>query len=222
MIPPDPLADLLARSLADASAVLFPVSCAGCDEPDVALCDACRGALAPTVTRDRLASGLAVWSGLAFQGVAARVIRALKEEGRTGLARPLAVPLRGALIEAAATVGAIDALVPVPTSRAAYRRRGFRVPELVARRTGVRTERLLAPARRTADQRGLGIEARRANVSGSMRARDIGARRVLVLDDVVTTGATLDEAARALRTAGADVVGGVCVARTPRHARVTS
>jgi len=222
VIRPDSLTDILVRSLTDAFALLFPVGCAGCDEPDIALCDACRGALAPAVTRDRLASGLAVWSGLPFEGVAARVIRALKQDGRTGLARSLAVPLRAAVVEALASVGAIDVVVPVPTSRAAYRRRGYRVVELLARRAGVRTERLLVPARRTVDQRGLGVDARRANVRGSMRARDTGGRRVLVLDDVVTSGATLDEAARALRATGAHVVGGVCVARTPRHARATS
>nr|WP_246301413.1 phosphoribosyltransferase family protein [Microbacterium immunditiarum] len=202
--------------------MLLPVDCAGCDEPDIALCEACRDALAPAATCDRLASGLPVWSGLPFEGVAARVIRALKQDGRTGLARPLSMPLRAALAAATTSVGGVDAIVPVPTSRAAYRRRGFRVVELVARRAGVRTERLLLPARRVADQRGLGVEARRANVSGSMRARGTGARRVLVVDDVVTTGATLDEAARALRAAGADVAGGVCVARTPRHARASS
>ncbi len=218
----DALADVVARSFADAFALLFPVDGAGCGEPDVALCDACRDALAPAVRCDRLASGLPVWSGLPFQGVAARVIRALKQDGRTALARPLATPLRVAVAEATASVGGVDAIVPVPTSKAAFRRRGFRVVELVARRAGVGTERLLLPARRVADQRGLGLDARRANVTGSMRARDMTARRVLVLDDVVTTGATLDEAARALRAAGAEVVGGVCVARTPRHARATS
>lgn len=222
MTPSDALADVVVRSFADAFALLFPVDCAGCGEPDVALCDACRGVLAPAVTCDRLASGFPVWSGLPFEGVPARVIRALKQDGRTGLARPLSMPLRAALAAATTSVGGVDAIVAVPTSRAAYRRRGFRVVELVARRAGVRTERVLLPARRVADQRGLGIEARRANVTGSMRARDMTARRVLVVDDVVTTGATLDEAARALRAAGAEVVGGVCVARTPRHARASS
>ena len=75
------------RALADALTLLFPVDCAGCDEPDVALCDACRLALTPVPTRRLLPSGLAVWSGLTFEGTAARVIRSLKEDGRTGLAR---------------------------------------------------------------------------------------------------------------------------------------
>jgi predicted amidophosphoribosyltransferase len=108
-------------------------------------------------------------------------------------------------------------IVPIPTSRAAFRRRGYRVVELVAARAGLRVERLLIHTRRTADQRGLDHASRRHNVAGSLRSRDAAGLRVLVLDDVVTTGATLAEAARALRAAGAEVVGGVTIAATPRR-----
>ncbi len=76
---------------------------------------------------------------------------------------------------------------------------------------------LLVPTRQTGDQRGLDQRQRRRNVSGSLRARDAAGRRVIILDDVVTTGATLGEAARALRAAGAIVVGAVTIAATPRR-----
>ena len=112
--------------------------------------------------------------------------------------------------------------MPIPTSRAAMRRRGFRVPELVARRAALAPRSLLAPTRRTADQRGLDRDQRQANVEGSLTARtsapDAGIRRVVIIDDVVTTGATLDEAARALRAAGWDVAGAATIAATPRMA----
>jgi predicted amidophosphoribosyltransferase len=107
--------------------------------------------------------------------------------------------------------------VPIPTSGAAFRRRGYRVVELVAARAGLRVVRLLRHTRRTADQRGLDHARRRDNVAGSLRARDAAGLRVLVLDDVVTTGATLAEAARALRASGAEVVGAVTIAATPRR-----
>lgn len=207
-------------ALADALALLLPVTCAGCAEPDVALCEQCATALRPVVVRRSL-GGVPVWSGLAFEGVPARLLRALKEDGRTGLARALAPALRAAVDAACgsdrATASDSVTIVPIPTSRAAYRRRGYRVVELIAARAGLRGERMLRPARQTADQRRLGREERRLNVAGSLVARPAAGRRVVVVDDVTTTGATLDEAVRALRAAGAYVVGAATVAATPRR-----
>lgn len=209
---------VLRGALAEALALVIPVACAGCDEPDVALCEECGIRLRPQVTRARL--GIEVWSGLAFEGVPARVVRALKEDGRTGLARALAPALQAA-VEAAvtATTWQADAVtvVPIPTSRASYRRRGYRVIELVARRAGLRSERLLVAGRATADQRGLDRTARRRNVAGSLRARGVEGRTVIVIDDVVTTGATLEEAVRALRAGGAEVIGAATIAATARR-----
>lgn len=206
-------AALLRRALGEALAFVLPVDCAGCGEADVSLCERCRTALEPRVVRRDL-DGVPVVSGLQFEGEAARVIRALKEEGRTTLARALAPAM------VAAATGwdlSVVGVVPVPTSRAAMRRRGYRVAELLAVRAGWRPERLLRTARRTADQRALGREDRAANVAGSLRAAGLQGRRILVVDDVVTTGATLREAFRALRDAGAEVVGAVTVAATMRH-----
>lgn len=208
----------LRAACVDALALLLPVACAGCDEPDTVLCEACTLALSPVPVRrtlDAPGGAFALWSALPFDGVTARVVRAIKEDGRTGLVSALAPALEVAL----AAAGAADAfLVPVPTSRASFRRRGFRVPELLIRRAGFRPHRALAHTRRIDDQRGLDRERRRHNVAGSLRASsDAAGRRVVVVDDVVTTGATLAEAVRALRAAGADVVGAVAVAATPRH-----
>lgn len=205
------------EACADALALLLPVSCAGCDEPDVALCERCALALAPDPRRQFIeAPGgvVAVWSGLAFEGVAARVLRAIKEEGRTSLAEALAPALAAALARA----GAGDAvLVPLPTSRRSYRRRGYRVPDLLVRRVGRRPSRLLRYARRTGDQRGLDRDARARNVAQSLVATGGAGLRVVVVDDVVTTGASLSEAVRALRAGGAEVMAAVTVAATPRR-----
>jgi ComF family protein len=215
------LTDSVRDALADALALVHPVECAGCGHPDVTLCAACRVDLIPRVIRRELAPGVTVWSGLTFEGTTARVLRALKGDGRTGLARPLA-PALSAAVDAALRSTAVGTatpvrLVPVPTSRASYRRRGFRVPELLAARAGMATARLLAASRATSDQRGLDHGARRRNMAGAMRVRgESRGARLVVIDDVVTTGATLVEAVRALRHAGADVVGCVTVASTPR------
>lgn len=208
-------------TLAEALALVLPVTCAGCDEPDVSLCESCRQQLLPQISRS--GRDPVIWSGLAFEGVAARVVRALKADGRTGLARDLAPALRAAVDAAAAAApggphaGGPVVLVPIPTSRAAFRRRGYRVVELVARRADLRTARLLTTARAAADQRGLDREARRRNVAHSLRARGSAGVRVVVIDDVVTTGATLEEAVRALRAGGAEVIGAATIAATARR-----
>lgn len=196
-------------------AFLLAADCAGCGLPGELLCDECRSLLAPDPVVRTTPGGLEVHAALTYRGVAARCIRRLKEEGQTMLARPLGSALSGVLQEAVPE-GAL--IVPVPTGAAAFRRRGYRVPELLVRRAGFGVERLLRPARRTSDQRGLGRRERARNVAGSIRSA--GARDpdppVVLIDDVVTTGATLDEAARALREAGVRPIGAVALAATPR------
>lgn len=200
---------------AQALALLLPVACAGCDLQGAALCGPCRVRLSPA-PRSRRLEGLAVWSGLRFEGPCARAVRALKQRGRTDLARALAPALREALRRAVAGADGTVVAVPVPTSRDALRRRGYRVPDLVARRAGVRTTRLLTIVRATGDQRALGRDARARNTAGSMRVlRAAAGLSVVLIDDVVTTGATLREARRALEAAGARVVGAAVVADTP-------
>lgn len=210
-------------ALEEALALVLPVVCAGCDAPDTPLCELCAASLRPVLTHR---TGMVpIWSGLVFDAVPARVMRALKEAGRTGLARPLAPALRAAV--EAAMVGQVAGdppvvVVPLPTSRGAYRRRGYRVVELLARRAGLPFVRALAVSRATADQRGLGRAARAANVALSLYvpARlvvQVKGVRVVVIDDVVTTGATLNDAVRALTDAGAEVIGAATVAGTLRH-----
>ena len=214
---PAPAAQTVREALSAALSLVFPTWCAGCDTPDTPLCAACREALMPHL-RARRTGGLRVWSGLAFEGVAARTLRAAKEDGRTGLLRALAPALAASVAAAlaASTAGPV-ALVPVPTSPGAMRRRGYRVVETIARRADLPFRRLLAAGTGAADQRRLGRAERAQNVAGVMHAQPARGLRVIVLDDVVTTGATLGEAERALTAAGARVLGAATVASTPRR-----
>jgi predicted amidophosphoribosyltransferase len=204
----------LASSFRDALTFWLPVSCAGCGIVDADLCSTCRDALTARPIHRLIGPGMAVTSALVFEGVAARVIRALKEEGRTSLGHALA-PAFDEVLRLAVPDGAL--VTTVPGTRAAFRRRGFRPLDVLLRRAGWRHRRLLRVARATDDQRGLGRRARRENVGGAFVSRPVPGGVVVVVDDVVTTGATLVEAARALRAAGADEVVAVALAHTPRR-----
>ncbi|MBB3156711.1 putative amidophosphoribosyltransferase [Microbacterium proteolyticum] len=204
----------IASALRDALTFWLPLACAGCGDLDVSLCGGCRVQLAPRLSGREREPDLAVVCGLPFEGVAARVIRAFKEEGRTALARDLAPALAAAL---AAFVPPGALITTVPSSRAAFRRRGYRPVEVLVRRAGRRPQRLLRLRRAPADQRGLGDRARRENVRDVFAVRVVLSGPVVVVDDVVTTGATLAEAVRALRAAGATDVRAVALADTPRR-----
>lgn len=206
-------------AFAEVGALAFPVPCVGCGEPPATLCATCRLELQPLVRLRALDAGLRVWSGLPFSGVPARAIRALKSEVRTPLARALAPALGAALDaawDAAVAPGAPGPLlVPIPTSAASWRRRGVRVVELVMRHAHAPDARVLRHARRVADQRTLSRAQRGRNVAESMRCAQLGGASVLLVDDVVTSGATLGEASRAVAAAGGRVLGAVTVASTP-------
>jgi predicted amidophosphoribosyltransferase len=119
-------------------------------------------------------------------------------------------------------------LVPVPSARAAVRARGHdpalrittaAVRRLRARRLPARCLDVLGQTRGVADQAGLTAAERLANLAGALtvvRPAAIRDRRLVIVDDVITTGATLAEAARALRAAGAEVLAVAVVAATTR------
>ncbi len=202
---------------ADALAYLFPVPCAGCGREGRALCAACAPGLAPSPGRTTLPGVGGVASGLPYDGVARVALLALKEAGRAGLATALAVPF--AVAVSSALAAAPDAVcAAVPSSRAARRRRGFEPVRLLAARAGIRLSPLFLPARPHAVQKGLGVVDRARNLDRVfVLARPVTGLRVLLLDDVVTTGSTLAAAASALRAGGADVVGAAVLAATARR-----
>lgn len=201
-------------ALLDALAVLSPVDCAGCGSGDRALCVDCRLALQPSVTPRTLPHGSTVFTALRYEGVVRTTLLALKEGGRTDVARALGASLSAALERVALP----DAeCLAVPASRAARRRRGYDPVALLCRKAGFAPSSVLRSTRATQSQKTLGSVGRAHNLHDSMRARTpLDGRRFILVDDVVTTGATLAEAARAVREAGGEVVGRAALAFTPR------
>lgn len=130
------------------------------------------------------------------------------------------------------TAGESDAawpvlVVPVPSSRASIRQRGhdpmWRLAEAAThelRRGGMAAHcvRALTHRRPVTDQAGLGTAARQANLAGALTAtRPLNGQRIILVDDIITTGATLAEAARALQAVGAQIPATAVIAATPRH-----
>jgi ComF family protein len=155
----------------------------------------------------------AVW----LDDSARRAVHLLKYEGGWRRGESLARVMVG--LDALA--GA-DALVPVPLGAARQRRRGYNQSAAIAHPLGARTglvvrESVLARPRETTTQTRLTPDARRANLAGAFRAgAGVRGRRLVLVDDVFTTGATLAEAGRALLDAGALAVTAVTVARARR------
>jgi len=181
------------------------VSCTECMRPDGPLVHAFDSARARYV----------------FDDTSSRLVKAFKDEGE----RRLASMIAQRMVEAAGEKSiSADLAIPIPATRAALRRRGFDHMALVAeefsRLTGVPQRGCLAKSG-SRDQRTLSREDRLANMAGvfAVESREdatylkVAKPRVLLLDDVFTTGATLDSAAAFLKRAGASHVDVVVLCR---------
>ena len=146
-----------------------------------------------------------------------RLIHRFKFHGDLAVGRWLALRLAAALDGSTGP----DLLVVPPLTAASLRARGFNqaleVAKVVGRACGARVEVAgLAKVRETPPQPALGGRARRDNLRGALRCDlALGGEHVAIVDDVITTGATADAVARALRAAGAGRVSAWAIARTP-------
>jgi predicted amidophosphoribosyltransferase len=216
--------------------------CAGCDRPGRRLCSDCRAACVATPVEswpDPTPPGLLdpapvlPMTASRYEGRIRELIVAAKEHGRFGLVRPLgrllAVPLEIALRRLALSS---CVLVPMPSAPAAVRERGHdavlgtaRVAARRLRRRGhaITVVAALRSARDVRDQAGLSARQRAANLDGALRVAPALARGcalrspLVVVDDVITTGASAAEAVRALRAVGGRPVAVVTVAATRRR-----
>lgn len=209
--------------------LLLPPTCPGCGREGLAICHACLGHMARRLDEPAgMPVGLASsqphgvvqleWCA-SFNGPARASIHALKYDGELRLVGPLS-DLMATRWRRSGVGG--DILVPVPVHAQRRRQRGFDQAELLARGVG---ERLRLPvvhalerAARTTAQHQLGRRARQSNVSQAFgvaprHAEEVRGRWLVLIDDVVTTGATLAGCARVLYDAGALAVSALTLAR---------
>lgn len=215
--------------------LVLPSRCAGCDVPGPALCAPCAAALiriGPPVCERcgcpgawpvrrcvecagrRLAFARAR-GAVVYDQRARRLVSAWKERGRRDLAGPLA-----AIVDELVARPGADVVTYVPGDRERGRERGHVPAARLARALGERwslpTEGLLTRTRASVRQAALPRAERRANVRGAFAVAGDVPRRVVLVDDVYTTGATVSACSGVLRRAGARCVEVVCLARAVR------
>ncbi|MBI3953468.1 MAG: ComF family protein [Chloroflexi bacterium] len=197
---------------------LLPPFCARCSEP-LAGPSAERGASLCVRCRDHPLAIDGIRSPYLMEGAIRRAILELKYQGVASLAVTLGRLLHDYL---EAHPLPADVIVPLPLHSRRQRRRGFNQAALLAKEVGRLRHRpvgadLIVRVRNSPSQaQAATAEERRANVKGAFQVREgaaLGGKRVLLVDDVCTTGATLDACARALKEAGAAEVWGLTVAR---------
>ncbi|MBK0417703.1 ComF family protein [Leucobacter sp. CSA1] len=230
--------------LHDLAALVWPTCCVACGAPDRDCCAACLAEVRAPVDLLRRelpgpSHGPVAWAAGPYEGPVRSMLVALKHGGRTGFARDLGRRL-GAPIAAAlelASGGPPPVVVTVPSRPGRVRERGFRHVEVLvdaalrglrAERPGSRVRRMraLRTLRGRSSQVGLTADERRRNAElvavRSRLAAALRGREVVLVDDVITTGATVAAARRALERAGARVlaVAALCEVRRSTHPNV--
>ena len=203
---------------------LFPHSCGGCNQPlsnrpQYLLCPLCSAALAENDEADTISlpSGGKCYAPYLYGGPLENMISAAKFRNRPDLAQALGHLMLDAL-NGSNIINRCDLVVPIPLSPIRHLRRGYNQSEEIA---SVLCKHHSLPMHRAwrrshrKSQHKLGRAERLSNRRGAFKKpQGVNKRRVLLVDDVVTTGTTLQEATRALLEAGAQSVDAIAVAQS--------
>jgi predicted amidophosphoribosyltransferase len=207
--------------------LVLPLECGGCGAPSTRWCEACGRELAigpdaPRVISPRIDPQVPVFALGRYAGARRQAIVAMKDRGRADLSGPLALALALGVdrLLSWGLLGLPLTIVAAPTRRSAARRRGgdpvTRVATLAtAGHPHIGVVRALRMKALTRDSAGLGSAARERNIAGRvlLTGRRLPASaEVLLIDDVITTGATVCESVRVLQTGGVRVSAVLAVA----------
>jgi predicted amidophosphoribosyltransferase len=215
-------------SLHALSELLFPSRCLGCRQLGIGICSQCRASWHPHIYRTAIAAdrfSFPVYSAVAYSPVAQKVLLSAKESALYDADRLILQALSHSLAYFYSEVGIAD-LVPIPSRKINTRKRGrdfiLEQTKALSRSPHVHVRAILSHSRKVKDQTTLNSRSREINLSQSMRCanrEESSNIPVILIDDLVTSGATLREAGRALHGAGYTVIGAVtaCVAKPLRY-----
>ncbi len=211
------------KSLRSLQEIIFPVRCLGCSALGLEICSQCRSKWNPHIYRSwsRTAPYFPIFSSIQYSTVASKVLLAAKENN-IKLADDLLVQALQKSFHFCAKERGVGLLVPIPSRHAVARSRGRQfITELsmeLSKSAGMATVECLTHIRKVRDQSSLDAKQRVLNIEGSMQSLRYLSEKVILIDDLVTTGATLHEGARALRENGIEVIAAVtaCVAEPLR------
>ena len=210
-------------SFSEVTQLLFPSRCFGCQKIGPSICSECRSSWHPHYYRTKV-DGLSVHSSLLYTPTASKIILAAKESGLKR-ADELVIDAIVLALQRSKLDLTLSRLVPIPSSKSSQRRRGrsfiVDLVHQISLRTGIEVVDCLQLSRRVLDQSGLHRQERSTNLAGAFRVSSHVRGELILVDDVVTTGATLREAFRAVNSQGFHAVGSVsavtaCVAQPLR------
>lgn len=211
------------KSIRSLQEIIFPSRCLGCGQLGLEICSSCRKSWHPHIYRQwsQHLPTYPIYSAVTYSPIAGKVLLAAKENNLAIADQLIYKALSHSLTFSLREIGG-DFLVAIPSRKSVARTRGRQFISTLANQlsseTGLPAYENLEHTRRVRDQSSLDAKSRFDNLDGSMKSLNFLSGRAIVIDDLVTTGATLQEAVRALRNGGIEVAAAVtaCVAEPLR------
>lgn len=211
------------NSIASLRELIFPIRCLGCDQLGISICSQCRKFWHPRIikTWSHSKEKFPIYSSIPYSPIAGKVLLSAKESSLELADNLLTAALLHSL-RGARSQNQIDFLVPIPSRKSVARKRGRQFISVLSKSIGesenLPTEEILTHTRKVRDQSNLDAKDRAANLDKALISLRFLSGKAVLIDDLVTTGATLHEAARALRSKGITVAAAVtaCVAEPLR------